>query len=390
MTQQLYIPEKLKVGFVDRKDTYTQKLAFVTYYDQKGVLKKERTWENWRDQKIDPVEYNNVPTTGFVLNKGVGGVRQSYGWNTRNEYIRVYDPRNFEIEISVSNLLFILRECDCSRGKGLEGEFVYAWDRQQLVLLPVISEDYKNSQEFTKLQSFDPIKAKDLVQGATYQTRRQEKLIYLGKFDRFEPVNKVLTSYPDGTPIVDYMGRQTTQPSGITKSHTFKNEKGGYVFLDKLNSLAVCISDVVPNYAELMDEYINSKYGSKVEKLFLKKFSSQVNSWRKYFYCEESPGIFVRYCYSLYSGKIDHVERTDRIQVVDGIIQETSCHGQAYSPKYLEENKNKGYGGIGWNPRNDFNFIEPTENQLFARLETGAEFRVADYSLKLEDENGEK
>jgi hypothetical protein len=41
------------------------------------------------------------------------------GWNARNEYIRVYDPRDFEFEISVSNLLFILRECNCNKGKGL-------------------------------------------------------------------------------------------------------------------------------------------------------------------------------------------------------------------------------------------------------------------------------
>jgi uncharacterized protein (DUF2132 family) len=146
---KLFIPSKMKVGFQARKDTYTGQLAYVVYYDSKGVLRKEKSWEQWRDKKIDPVEFENTPMEGFVLNKGVGGARQSYGWNARNEYIRVYDPRNFEFEISVENLLFILRECDCSRGKGLEGKFVYAFDRADLILLPVSSVDFQESQKFT-------------------------------------------------------------------------------------------------------------------------------------------------------------------------------------------------------------------------------------------------
>ena len=82
--QQLFIPEKIKVGFQKRGDTYTGNLAYVIYYDQKGKLRKETSWESWRDKKIQSEEFTNEPTEGFVLNKGVGGVRQSYGWNTRN------------------------------------------------------------------------------------------------------------------------------------------------------------------------------------------------------------------------------------------------------------------------------------------------------------------
>src|ERR1700677_2236256 len=104
--KQLFIPDKIKVGFQTREDTYTKKLAYVIYFDQKGVLRKEKSWQSWRNHKILPVEIDNVPTENFVLNKGVGGQRASYGWNARNEYIRVYDPRDFEFEISVANLLF--------------------------------------------------------------------------------------------------------------------------------------------------------------------------------------------------------------------------------------------------------------------------------------------
>lgn len=148
-TQKMFIPTKLKVGYQERKGTYTGKLAYVIYFDNKGKLRKEASWEGWRDKKIDPVEFENVSTSGFVLNRGVGGVRGSYGWDARNEYIRVWDPRDFEFEISVANLLFILQETSCIKGKGLEGEFVYAWDGTELVLLPVGSSEYKDCVQHT-------------------------------------------------------------------------------------------------------------------------------------------------------------------------------------------------------------------------------------------------
>jgi len=85
---KLMIPTKIKVGHQTRGDTYTGKLAYVIYYDEKGKLRKETSWSNWRDHKIPDEEFDNIPTEGFVLNKGVGGARQSWGWNTRNEYIR--------------------------------------------------------------------------------------------------------------------------------------------------------------------------------------------------------------------------------------------------------------------------------------------------------------
>jgi hypothetical protein len=118
--QQLFIPEKIKVGFQKRGDTYTGMLAYVIYFDKKGVLRKETSWQSWRDKHIAAKEYSNEPTEGFVLNKKVGGYKSS--WNFRDAHVRVYDPRGFEFEISVPNLLFILREGDCSRGKGPGGQ----------------------------------------------------------------------------------------------------------------------------------------------------------------------------------------------------------------------------------------------------------------------------
>lgn len=182
MKNKMFIPETISVGYNKRTDTYTGKLAYIIYTDQKGVLRKERSWESWRDKNLGRDDYSNVPTSGFVLNKGVGGARFSYGHNVRNEYVRVYDPRNFEFEISVHNLLFILQECSAIKGKGLEGEFVYAWNGTELVLLPIHCKEYKECLAYTELQGIDFDK-KDMKEGFSYLMKNGTNVLYLGRFN---------------------------------------------------------------------------------------------------------------------------------------------------------------------------------------------------------------
>lgn len=180
--KKLNIPEKINVGFQNRQGTYTGKLAYVVYTDAKGILRKEKSWSGWRDKAIDPQEFDNEPTSGFVLNKKVGETR--YGWNPRRAWVRVYDPRDFEFEISVANLLFILEECSAIKGKGLEGEFVYAWDRAELVLLPVTSQEYISSKDFSKLRTKKVTKA-DMQEGCIYKTKDGDEVMYLGRHDYY-------------------------------------------------------------------------------------------------------------------------------------------------------------------------------------------------------------
>lgn len=51
INEKLNIPDKIKVGFQERGDTYTGKLSYVTYINKKGKLAKEISWEGWRDKK---------------------------------------------------------------------------------------------------------------------------------------------------------------------------------------------------------------------------------------------------------------------------------------------------------------------------------------------------
>lgn len=178
----IVIPPKINVGFQNRKDTYTGKLAYVIYFDDKGKLHKEPSWNGWRDEKIPNEIYENEPLEGFVLNKKAGGYKS--GWDFRQTYARVYDPRGFEFEITVENLLWILESNNCIKGKGLEGKYIYGWSGGDLVLVPISSPDYVEIKRKNEIrQNNDFIKAKDLIVGATYRNINDEIYLYMGRYD---------------------------------------------------------------------------------------------------------------------------------------------------------------------------------------------------------------
>lgn len=261
MHSKLFIPSKVNVGFQNRQDTYTKKLAYVIYYDKKGVLRKETSWNSWRDQKIPNIEYDNTPTEGFVLNKGVGGYKSD--WNFRSAHIRVYDPRDFEFEISVENLLFILKECDCTKGKGLEGKFVYAWQGTELVLLPASSLSYQESMGYTDLQGQD-VSFKDLVEGCTVITKEDVKLIYIGRR---------MVNIP--------LGWRHTDKWKPAKHHVFVDQKGKcFEFIKDAKKLAkIESSECHQDYAELVDRYNNSKYSANAVSFEAKPWKKQTGQY---------------------------------------------------------------------------------------------------------------
>ena len=167
---RFFIPNKIKVGYQERTDTFTGKLSYIIYYDETGKLRKETSWNSWRNKSIPDDEFENIPTEGFYLNKAVGGYK--YSWNYRMSYCRIYDPRGFEFEISIDNLLWILNYCECVKGKKLTGKFVYSWLGTDLVLLPCDSDEYDESlSASTKMFDSTGLKASDLVPGALYKVK---------------------------------------------------------------------------------------------------------------------------------------------------------------------------------------------------------------------------
>lgn len=261
MENQLHIPKKLKLGSQKRSDTYSGILGFLTYELSDGTNKHKKSWDNWRDSNIDVKEFDNEPTEGFVLNKREGGGGR-WSYNEREAKIRVWDPRGFEFEITIENMLDILAQCGSIPGKGLEGEFVYGYDGTRVFLVPTKSESYKKSMVFTDL-SAKKVEAKNLILGATYVTKKVKNVIYMGYYqwmntsiwgdstsvekkhvfyakDRFTTLEvKDLATCIDETPTHNYAELVT------------KMETCGYYF----KSDNIKISDTKPNYNRYNDEY---------------------------------------------------------------------------------------------------------------------------------------
>lgn len=250
MSNTIFIPEKINVGFQNRNDTYTKMLAYIIYWDAKGTLRKETSWQSWRDKTIDSKAFENVPTSGFVLNKKVGGNNWS-GWNHRNTYVRVYDPRGFEFEIDVPNLLWILENTSSIKGKGLEGEFVYGWDGKELVLLSTESPDYKEIKDFSnKIKNITRFTMKDIVLGGKYLDKKNRELFYVGRFDYYE------RGELKGKKYFFYEEKEKSYEMDCIKNRKGRIKKGQFIELSTLTGHIIqCLDDVTtPDYAEIMEE----------------------------------------------------------------------------------------------------------------------------------------
>jgi hypothetical protein len=186
MANTLFIPEKLKVGFQNRTDTFTKRLAYVIYYDEKGKLRKETSWNTWCDKRIPSEEHVNVPKTGFILNKNIQRSRDWFG--TGRTVFRVFHPEGFEFEITGDNLINILMHSDISKREILE-PCILAWQGTNLILMTTNSEQYQESVEYTKQQT-QKISAKDLVVGCEYLHRKTNiHYMYIGKFQAWSRHN---------------------------------------------------------------------------------------------------------------------------------------------------------------------------------------------------------
>lgn len=248
---QLFIPEKIRVGFQKREGTYTKRLAYVIYYDAAGILRKKKSWEQWRDKDIEPEEFDNKPQDGFHINKGV----QRFNWShfgSDRSYIRIFDSRGIEFEVTPDNLIGLLMETDCLK-RGFQGKFVYAWCGPELVLLPCSSEDYIKALANTKRQG-QKISARALKPGCSYTTKKGDQVIYMGWFLWF---SWSLYKKTDRISKKKHVFAHPTNPEYGNKFFP----KSDATFLAVLNS-----EEPVQNYAELVDEFNGDIHSSVIEK----------------------------------------------------------------------------------------------------------------------------
>lgn len=255
----IYLPEKIKVGYQARKDTFNGKLAFVVYYNDFGKLCQEKSWEGWRHTDIEPEEYDNAPRSGYMLNKG--HTRHSWShFGSRTTVIRIHDPRGFEFEISPENLVGILMHTDCSK-REIQGNLILAWNGGKIMLLPTLSEEYEEAKVFMDLAD-KKVGAKELIEGATYRFKDQSVAVYLG----FHP---------------HYRSKDYWRSGGerIKKNrHIFCSEDREDTFpVPSIpTKIAEVITEEIPeDFANLVEKYLKSPASSKIVSLRIVKGAKQ-------------------------------------------------------------------------------------------------------------------
>lgn len=247
MHSQLFIASRIKVGFQKRSGTFTDKLGYVIYYDAKNKLRKETSWEGWRDKAIAPEEFDNTPQTGFTLNKGI--IRGGDWFSKTTTKVRVWDPRGFEIEISVVNLMQILMHSDVSK-RDIQQACVYAWFGTELILLPTNSAEYESSVKHTAKQSVK-FSAKDLVVGHTYNVKQGDhQVVYLGRHDYYSQVDQ-------NDKRIDYSTHNGFKQVLKPKKHIFYQLNNNSVCFTEPSSLIAGVADetVHPNLPKFMDDF---------------------------------------------------------------------------------------------------------------------------------------
>lgn len=172
-----YIPDKLKVGF----NTYDKGklIGYFIYWDEKGKLRKETSWEGWRDKNLDPAEMENKPLEGFRVYRVRNGYRYSL-WEQRDAKMMVEHPTmNCLFEITPANFLELITANGVDKNGTILTPCIMAWDGPSLVLMSTQSPEYAETVEHSaKVKSLKILKPEV---GHTYRNKQGFVDTYLGR-----------------------------------------------------------------------------------------------------------------------------------------------------------------------------------------------------------------
>lgn len=129
------------VGF--QKNRYStaetfRMLGFATPNTGDYAFKKRKaTVDGWAEKELAPMDLDNKPTHGFKIVDTVSR------YSTSNKFFRVEDPRGFELEIDVNNLLDLIEHHTIVQGAIME-PLVWARYGGNNYLISSNSEEYKH------------------------------------------------------------------------------------------------------------------------------------------------------------------------------------------------------------------------------------------------------
>ena len=191
------IPEKVYVGFQGRRTEDEIPLGFMTPYDETAAGKKRQaTVDEWAKpyygdsstKSFNSVIIDNKPMIGFKIGRAI---RRHSRFGGNSTVVRIEDPRGFELEIGIENLVLLMSNNimeDCE----LMQECLWGRDGSKNILLPINSEPYKEYLETQELIS-NKVSLKDVKIGDTIKVLGGETGVYLGSMYPFR--KKTVANY---------------------------------------------------------------------------------------------------------------------------------------------------------------------------------------------------
>lgn len=154
-------------------------LAYITYKDEEGKIRREGSWSKWGDEQL-PKPIPNIPREGFSI---AGLTQRSSDWfGSGRTMFYVNHPEGFSFEITSDNLFSLMSYCDIIGGV-LQGKLILVWDGGNISLIPEDSDDYVKYSIQTKIATSGQVAMKDLVPGRVYSNREgTDKYVYIGQF----------------------------------------------------------------------------------------------------------------------------------------------------------------------------------------------------------------
>jgi len=286
MSTVLECPRQIYVGTCD-KSWENDPLAYVTYKLKNGKVYKETSFEGWCNKDVEKKTFDNTPQEGFKVLFTVGGCKS--GWNVRQTYFRVVDPRGFQFEIVANNFVNILQSSIINKGV-IEGKFAYGWQGQQLILIRDTDPAYIEGIKSKDIELSGEKVTKDNIKlGKAYRLRDYKTGYYIGRFKWYGYKNSRYDWWSQTEKNEIWNCVETLMYTFLCKNEYGVNFIAGYKEIKNVKfELNESISNEKVN--EAVEIFNNSLYSKPIDNLHI-KFSS----WDEKYEMKWHPECFMTY-----------------------------------------------------------------------------------------------
>lgn len=208
--------EKLYVGFHRTAGERMPVGRMVNYIDNKTNQRLRDKIDDWSNYgtgskvKLNSIIIDNTPMTGFRISRS----QINAGWYQTPDYIRVEDPRGFEVDITIPNMIMLTNNNILDNGEIMH-ECIWGRDGAINVLLPSNSAPYQEAIKNTDRQTTH-VHVKKLKLGDHVVLKNGMKGRYMGKLTA---ISEVYHTNKSGYSGYGYYGTQRQWEPNVTEHY---------------------------------------------------------------------------------------------------------------------------------------------------------------------------